>query len=63
MKYGQTRGERVVWGKSLLCLSKVLQAELGGWPYRHRSVSHYLCEKFPTGVHLSYFLHCTYVAP
>ena len=28
----------------MFCLPKVLQAELGGWPYRHQSVTHCLCE-------------------
>ena len=51
-------GERGRFGKSVFHLPKVLQAELGGLPYRHRSVSYYLCGTFPAGVHLSYCLHC-----
>ena len=58
VRYGQTRGECGRFGKSVFCVPNVLQAELGGWPYRHRSVSHYLCERFPAGVHLRYCLHC-----
>ena len=59
VKYGQTRGERGRFGKSVFRLPKVIQAELGRLPYRHRSVSRYLCKTFPAGVHLGYCLHCT----
>ena len=58
VKYGQTRGERGRFGKSVFCLPEVRQAELGEWLNRHQSVIHHPCETLLAGVHWGYCLHC-----
>ena len=60
LRYNANRrvGNAARFEMSVCDLPKVLQAELGRWPYRHWSVNHDLCETFPVGVHCSYCLHC-----